>query len=168
MENFMKGINPSLPLSVNTRKQENCQDFEADARVPISEQPMVTTGTKHAIHCGDFTDALKEWTCLSNVDKTWPNCKMHWTRAFQENRDIQRLTGGTFMTQANSIIDNELSNKMVICLNNLANASIQKMTPSKNWSTPTNNLPTQSTNCRSKTKKFVSCWKHILALQQRR
>ena len=37
MENLMKGINLSLPLSVYTRKQENCQDFAADARVSISE-----------------------------------------------------------------------------------------------------------------------------------
>lgn len=46
MEAFLKGIDPSLSLSIYMRKQENCQDFASDARVPISEATMVTTGTK--------------------------------------------------------------------------------------------------------------------------
>ena len=96
MSTFLKGIDPSLPLSVYTRKQEHCQDFAANARVPISEATMVTTGTKHAIQCGDFTDAWKEWNRRPEPEKTWPNWKTHWTRALQENRDIRRLTGGTF------------------------------------------------------------------------
>ena len=126
MSTFLKGIDPSLPLSVYTRKQEHAQDFAADARVPISEATMVTTGTKHAIQCGDFTDAWKEWNRRPEPEKTWPNWKTHWTRAFQENRDIRRLTGGTFRHQAHSAIDNDLSEKMVHSLDNLANAAVQK------------------------------------------
>eukprot|EP00804_Cyclotella_cryptica_P005893 CCRYP_000166-RA/>CCRYP_000166-RA protein AED:0.85 eAED:0.85 QI:0/0/0/0.5/1/1/2/0/216 len=56
MSTFLKGIDPSLPLTVCMRKQEHCQDFAANAGVPISEATMVTTGTKHAIQCGDFTN----------------------------------------------------------------------------------------------------------------
>jgi hypothetical protein len=89
METILKGIDPSLPLSVYTRKQENCQDFTADARVPISEATMVTTGTKHTIQCGDFTNASKEWNRHPEANKTWTNQKNHWTRAFQENQDIE-------------------------------------------------------------------------------
>jgi chaperonin cofactor prefoldin len=58
--------------------------------------------------------------------KTWLTWKAHWTRAFQENRAIQRLTGGTFMHQANSTVEDELSEKMVLSLDNLANTVIQK------------------------------------------
>jgi hypothetical protein len=58
--------------------------------------------------------------------KTWPNWKTHWTRAFQENRDIRRLTGGTFRHQANSIIDDDLSEKMLLSLDNLTNTAIQR------------------------------------------
>ena len=126
MSSFLKGIDPSLPLSVYTRKQEHCQDFAGDARVPISEATMVTTGTKHAIQCGDFTDAWKEWNRRPDIEKTWPNWKTHWTRAFQENRDIRRLTGGTFRHQAHAAIDDDLSEKMVLSLDNLANAAVQK------------------------------------------
>ena len=57
METFQQGIDPTQLLSVYIRKQENCQDFVNNARVPISKQTMVTTGTKHALQCGDFTVA---------------------------------------------------------------------------------------------------------------
>eukprot|EP00804_Cyclotella_cryptica_P020406 CCRYP_012624-RA/>CCRYP_012624-RA protein AED:0.67 eAED:0.42 QI:0/0/0/0.75/0/0/4/0/921 len=126
MSTFLKGMDPSLPLSVYTRKQEHCQDFAADAHVPISEATMVTTGTKHAIQCCDFTGAWKEWNRRPDAEKTWPNWKIHWTRAFQENRDIRRLTGSTFRHQANSVINDDLSKNMVLSLDNLANAAIQK------------------------------------------
>lgn len=124
MDTFNEGIDPSLPLSVYIRKQENCQDFANDARVPISEETMVTTGTKHALQCGDFTEAWKTWNRRAAIDKTWPNWKTHWTQAFNENRAIQRLTGGSF--RANATIEDELSEKMVTSLDNLANAAVQK------------------------------------------
>ncbi|KAL7475994.1 hypothetical protein ACHAW6_007122, partial [Cyclotella cf. meneghiniana] len=118
------GIDPTLPLSVYIRKQENCQDFAKDARVPISEQTMVTTGTKHALQSGDFTAAWKEWIRHEDAHKTWTNWKNHWTQAFNENRAIQRLTGNIF--RANATIEDELSEKMVASLDNLANAAVQK------------------------------------------
>ncbi len=44
MTNFHSGIDAGLPLAVYTRKQEKCQVFAADARVPISDKTMITTG----------------------------------------------------------------------------------------------------------------------------
>eukprot|EP00970_Alexandrium_tamarense_P011559 scaffold2534_cov176-Alexandrium_tamarense.AAC.1 len=61
MEIFYEGMDPSVPLSVYIRKQEECQDFALDAKVPISDQTMITTATKHALQCGDYTEAWKEW-----------------------------------------------------------------------------------------------------------
>ena len=43
------------------QKQEDCQEFALDGDVPISEETMVTTGTKHILQCGAFTDSWKEW-----------------------------------------------------------------------------------------------------------
>eukprot|EP00804_Cyclotella_cryptica_P008231 CCRYP_015154-RA/>CCRYP_015154-RA protein AED:0.47 eAED:0.47 QI:0/-1/0/1/-1/0/1/0/97 len=57
---------------------------------------MVTTGTKHAIQCGAFTDAWKEWNRIPRANQTWLAWKTHWTRAFEEQKTIQRLTGGKF------------------------------------------------------------------------
>jgi hypothetical protein len=47
--NFNQGIVPNLQLAVYTCKQEKCQTFALDAGVPISQEMMVTTGTKHAL-----------------------------------------------------------------------------------------------------------------------
>ncbi|KAL7478419.1 hypothetical protein ACHAW6_004190 [Cyclotella cf. meneghiniana] len=85
---------------------------------------MVTTRTKNALQCGDFTEAWKEWNSHADAHKTWPNWKNDWTQAFNKNRSIQCLTGSIFHANAN--IEDELSKKMVPSLNNLANAAVQK------------------------------------------
>ena len=85
---------------------------------------MVTTGTKHALQSRDFTEAWKEWNRREDAHKTWTNWKNHWTQAFNENRAIQHLTGSIF--QANATIEDELSEKMVTSLDNLANDAVQK------------------------------------------
>jgi hypothetical protein len=115
-----------LFLSLYTPENKRTQDFATDARVPISEATMVTTGTKHAIQCGDFTDAWKEWNRRPDAKKTWPTWKTHWTRAFHENRDIQGLTGSTFRHQAHSTVEDELSENFLLSHENLDNTAIQK------------------------------------------
>ena len=123
---FGTGIDPSLPLAVYTRKQETCQEFAQDANVPISEETMVTTATKHALQCGGLTQAWREWRRTVVADQTWPNWKTHWTTAFNEQRDITKLTGTDFQGHANSAREDELSERMVASLDNLANAAVQK------------------------------------------
>jgi hypothetical protein len=58
---FNQGVDPNLSLAVYMRKQEKCQTFAHNAGVPISKEMMVTTGTKHALNCGDMTLAWQEW-----------------------------------------------------------------------------------------------------------
>jgi hypothetical protein len=53
--NFNQGNDPNLPLAVYTHKQEKCQSFAQDAGVPIFKEMIVTTGTKHALNCGNMT-----------------------------------------------------------------------------------------------------------------
>ena len=60
----------------------------------------------------------------ADTQKTWPNWKNHWTQAFNLNRAIQCLAGSIFC--ANATIEDELSEKMVTSLDNLANAVVQK------------------------------------------
>jgi hypothetical protein len=57
LADFNMGIYLGLPLAVYTRKQECCQVFSLNAAVPISKATMVTTGTKHALACGNMTIA---------------------------------------------------------------------------------------------------------------
>eukprot|EP00804_Cyclotella_cryptica_P012561 CCRYP_014711-RA/>CCRYP_014711-RA protein AED:0.61 eAED:0.33 QI:0/-1/0/1/-1/1/1/0/407 len=125
MELFLRGIDPTLPLAVYTKKQEDCQEFSIDARVPISQELMVTTGTKHAVNCGDFHQAWREWRRTPPANQTWANWKTHWTRALQENCDIQRITGGGAGFAGNAMED-DIANQLVTILDNLAKAAVQK------------------------------------------
>ncbi|KAL7475964.1 hypothetical protein ACHAW6_001854 [Cyclotella cf. meneghiniana] len=105
MAKFNKGINPTLLLAVYNQKQETLQEFAQDAKVPISKQLMVTTGTKHALQCRGFMQALHEWRWLLAIQHTWLNWKNHCTAAFNKYQDISHLTGSTLMTQANAVVD---------------------------------------------------------------
>jgi hypothetical protein len=86
LDHFHQGIDPSLPLIVYIRKEEDCQEFAHDGHVDIFEATMVTTGTKHALQCGAFTDTWKEWNRFARANQTWANWKTHWTRAFEEQK----------------------------------------------------------------------------------
>ena len=127
LEKFNQGIDPSVPLIAYIRKQEDCQEFANDGHVQISEETMVTTGTKHALQCGAFTESWKEWNRTPRANRSWLAWKNHWTRAFEEQRTIQRLTGGEFAAHsATQGQDDTLATQMVTSLDNLAMAAVQK------------------------------------------
>ena len=51
---------------------------------------------------------------------------LDWTRAFEEQRTIQRLTGGELSANSMTRANDALANQMVSSLNNLALAAVQK------------------------------------------
>ena len=126
MTDFNVGMDPILPLAVYTRKQEKCQVFANDAGVPISEATMVTTGTKHALATGNMTLAWREWRRRPVADHTWTNWKTHWTAAFAEMRDINRMTAAETSFGANAAEEDAQGRQIATSLEHLANASIQK------------------------------------------
>jgi hypothetical protein len=132
MTEFNIGIDSGLPLAVYTRKQEKCQIFAADAGVPISDELMVTTGSKHALSSGNMTLNWREWKRRPAIEHTWANWKLHWTAAFAEMRDISRMTTGDTTFGANQAAEIEQAQQMAASLDNLANASIQKNTTIEN------------------------------------
>jgi hypothetical protein len=132
MTNFHSGIDSSLPLAVYMRKQEKCQVFAADAGVPISDKTMVTTGTKHALACGNMTLAWRKWKCHPILDHNWPNWKAHLTAAFAKMCVINRMTAGKTTFGANQATKLKQAQQMASFLDNLANATIQKNTTIKN------------------------------------
>jgi hypothetical protein len=93
MEVFYKGIDPTLPLAVITKRQEDCQEFYINARVPISQELMMTTGTKDAVNCGDFHQAWQEWRHLTTASQTWANWNTTGPVPYKRI-DTQKITGG--------------------------------------------------------------------------
>jgi hypothetical protein len=126
MAKFFTGIKPSLPLAVYTHKQEKCQTFGQDARIPISKATMITTGTKATLNCGGMGLAWRKWKRCPLVDHTWNNWKLHWMAAFAETRNINRMivNDSAFANQA--VTDTKQATMMAKSLDNLANATIQK------------------------------------------
>jgi hypothetical protein len=120
------GIDPGIPLAVYTRKQECCQVFALDAAVPISKATMVTTGTKHALACGNMTMVWCKWNCRAIAKHTWPNWKTHWISAFAKMRNINHMMAGKAAFGTNTAEEEHQTGQITILLNNLANASIQK------------------------------------------
>jgi hypothetical protein len=70
---------------------------------------------------------LREWKCYPLLDHTCKNWKDHWTAAFTEMCNINRMTSddSAFANQA-AAQDIVQAEKMAALLDNLANASIQK------------------------------------------
>ena len=128
---FNEGIDPSKTLAIYIRKQEICQEVASDARVPINESTMVTTGKKHAVSTGGMDEAWKTWKRKPQVDQTWATWKSHWTDAFQEKRELIKLTGTAFngmngMANQAREAEEAMGEQMVTALDNLANAAVQK------------------------------------------
>ena len=54
MEEFNKGIDPSITLAVYMRKQDLCQDMANNVKISITKAIMVPIETKHAVATGDI------------------------------------------------------------------------------------------------------------------
>jgi len=126
MNEFNIGIDPGLPLAIYTRKQEKCQVFTANAGVTISDELMVTTGSKHVLFSGNMMLGWREWKRLPAIQHTWDNWKIHWMAAFAEMHDISRMTTGKTTFGTNQAVEIEQAQQMATSLDNLANTSIQK------------------------------------------
>jgi hypothetical protein len=87
---------------------------------------MVTTGTKHALACGNMTMVWQEWNHRAIADHTWPTWKTHWTPAFPKMHDINCMTAGKAAFGANAAGEEHHACQITALLDNLANMLIQK------------------------------------------
>ncbi|KAL7523808.1 hypothetical protein ACHAXR_000338 [Thalassiosira sp. AJA248-18] len=100
-------------------------------------------------------EAWKAWMRTAIANRTWAAWKTHWTAAFQEKRELIKLTGTAFNEMANQAEEAQMGDKMVSALDNLANAQPSNATtPSSNWLNPTRLSPKRSSPSRPKSKEF--------------
>jgi hypothetical protein len=81
---------------------------------------MITTGTKHALVCGNMMVAWREWKRHLLLDHTWPNWKSHWTATFAEMCNINSMTAGDTAFGANQAVKLKQAQQMASSLDNLA------------------------------------------------
>ena len=124
---FNEPMDPSVTLAVYVRRQERCQEVAADAEVPISEATMVSTLVKHAAATGGLDVAWGTWKAraLAGQPMGWADAVTHWTAAFASKVELAKLTGAAFNGMANQA-EEEMADKMVVALDNLANAAVEK------------------------------------------
>ncbi len=125
LANFNTGIDLGLP-AVYTRKQEHCQVFALDVAGPISKATMVTTGTKHALACGNMPMAWRKWNHRAIANHTWSNSKTHWMAAFAKICNINHMMVGKAAFGANAAKEEHQACQITALLDNLTNALIQK------------------------------------------
>ena len=124
---FNEPMDPSVTLAVYIRRQERCQEVASDAEVPISEATMVSTLVKHAAATGGLDVAWGAWKAraAAGLPMGWANAVTHWTEAFASKVELAKITGVAFSGMANQA-EEEMADKMVVALDNLANAAVEK------------------------------------------
>eukprot|EP00804_Cyclotella_cryptica_P024311 CCRYP_020872-RA/>CCRYP_020872-RA protein AED:0.44 eAED:0.44 QI:0/-1/0/1/-1/0/1/0/97 len=96
---------------------------------------MVTTGTKHAIQCGAFTDAWKEWNRIPRANQTWLACENALDTCLQE----QKSSNASPVANSRQILQSRppttnFASQMVTPLNNLAPLQSKRTKLSRNSS----------------------------------
>ena len=84
-----------IPISGETEFEafvQKIEDGQEDVALqnPYTDTQIVTIA-KNLIESTDFyTMDFREWNRTENAQKTWVNFKVHFSRAFRENRDQSR------------------------------------------------------------------------------
>ena len=83
---FGQPIDINKLLAVYIKKHEKWQSFAVDAQVPISQETMIYTCTKHAIATGLFNQAYKVWkhhrTSNNPMIEQTNNQTMKWSQCW--------------------------------------------------------------------------------------
>ena len=73
---------------------EDCVDNVASQN-PYTPAQTVSIGFKIMDKCGFYSDDCRDWKREDELDKTCPNCKVHFARAFKETRDSNETAGNS-------------------------------------------------------------------------
>ena len=114
-------------LLVYTKRQEICQCFAADMKVPIMEATMINTSHTHVIANGLLTTMYCEWKWLNDENKTWSKVKEHYNKAFNKLQELNEIIAGGAGFGANAMKLTLMAiDEISSTLDNLANATVQK------------------------------------------
>ena len=93
---------------------------------------MVLILVKHAAATGglDLTWGTWKARAVAGLPKGWDDAVRHCTTAFTSNMELLKLTGAASNGMANQGAE-EMAGKMVVTLENLANAGVEKNGPIK-------------------------------------
>ena len=98
---------PTSPITVLFKQIEDGLNFATAGSQPISVEQSINTAYLLIFATGHFSEECKQWNAKPPVQKTWPNFKRHFTKAYKDLKAMHKLqaslgTGVQF--GANSII----------------------------------------------------------------
>ena len=132
---FKQPMDPNKLFVVYTKLKEKCQRFTANAKEAITEANMINTGLMHVIATSLITTKYCEWKRFKDMERTWSKIKEHFNEAFNKLQELIEITtrGTSFGANVMEFTSPTAIDKISGALNNLANATLQKMKTWTNW-----------------------------------
>lgn len=98
---------PTSPISSLFKQIEDALNFATAGGQPISNEQSINTAYLLIFATGHFSEECKQWNAKQPAQKTWPNFKRHFSKAYKDLKAMHKLqtslgTGVQF--GANSII----------------------------------------------------------------
>jgi hypothetical protein len=99
----------------------------SNAEVPISKATIVLTLIKHVAATGglDVIWGAQKACAVAGLPMRWDVPFIHRTTAFASKEELVKITGVTVSGMANQAKE-EMADNMVVALNNLTNAAVEK------------------------------------------
>ena len=99
----------------------------SNAEVPISKATIVLTLIKHVAATGglDVIWGAQKACAVAGLPMGWDTPVIHRTTAFASKEELVKITGVTVSGMANQAKE-EMANNMVVALDNLTNAAVEK------------------------------------------
>ena len=86
--------NPHEPIENLYEQIEKAVEVASAALAPYDPTQVVNTAYTLVFNAGVFQDSCREWRKFPQVQKTWPNFKIHFSEAHRDYVQLQNQAGG--------------------------------------------------------------------------
>ena len=123
---------------------------------PFTSKQVVDIALLCIAKTGVFNDDLKEWDRFPLLDRTWPNFRVHFSKAHREWRANLRLTAGQHFPRANAVDATSVQNHQAETVDTLANLATATAADRATVATLTDTIAQLSLELASAQAKLIS------------
>mmetsp|Transcript_19484 Transcript_19484/g.28690 ORF Transcript_19484/g.28690 Transcript_19484/m.28690 type:complete len:408 (+) Transcript_19484:103-1326(+) len=142
---------PTKPIENDIARVEKCLDIAQNGNTPYTLNQLLTLAYDAMFRTGLYTRECIEWDEKPAADKTWPNWKLHFTKAVRDQRQIKRAQQTGY--QANVVLNNNITADTIEALANLVTATADDRNVVANLTTANATLAAQVKNLTKQAKK---------------
>eukprot|EP00957_Ditylum_brightwellii_P171943 13090841-Ditylum_brightwellii.AAC.1 len=127
--------NPAAPMEEVFQQINEANDLAQDANSPFQDRQLVNIGYDLVFHSGVLHDACRIWKRLPDATQTWPQFKLHFSKAHDEMQEMQTAAQEMGYAAANfSMGPSDLQHSAAEALQALADATTEDRTAVANLS----------------------------------